>query len=745
MKKLLLFGSLALSMGVFGQNARGLRPATFSPGISQNGSTSRLAGGYNQVNNLTCTDTLRYVLNKQASLWNGTGAWNSNFATFNCYKADNEAIAQTFHQSGGSVTISKVEFYGNNDATNGTTSVTVQAAVYNVNGSGVPTTMLGSGNLTISSTTAAYQYVTLATPVTVTGDYAIVLTPTNTNGVLEYFVSSPDPGEPMDGENLTHYKSGYYPNSGAAYVTIPALTTGDATNFPSGPYDFEPLLSPIVSYSLTSSMSATPNPVCLGTAVTLNSSAGPAGVLSSPMYTFGAFLTHFGLQPSDSTLAWDMDGTLSNLIWNTNPSYTYATAGTYTATMYVLGGFSHSCLDQAPTTITVQAPPTATFSYANTAYCTGASNPSPTLGTSTAGTFSAMPAGMNFVSASTGVINLATSAAGTYTVTNNVAAGTCPAANASFTVTVNAAPSVTLSGMSPACSNDADITLSGGAPAGGTYSGTGVTGGMFDPSAGTQTITYSYTDANSCSGSATTTATVNTNPAVTFSTPSATCSNNIPFTLTGGAPAGGTYSGTGVTGSDFDPAAGTQTLTYMYTDANGCAGSATAMMTVNTAPTATFSGLPATVCVNAGDITLSGGAPAGGTYTGTGVTAGVFSPSGAGAGTYTLTYTYTDANNCTDSEDATIMVDPCIGLKEVNDAGAVVMYPNPAKSQVTFSLVKNTDKAEVAIYTVEGKLVYQANFNSNKGTIDVNNFARGLYFVHVKADNTTSITKLMVD
>lgn len=44
-----------------------------------------------------------------------------------------------------------------------------------------------------------------------------------------------------------------------------------------------------------------------------------------------------------------------------------------------------------------------------------------------------------------------------------------------------------------------------------------------------------------------------------------------------GSPAGGTWSGTGVTGNNFDPTGllGTNTLTYTYTDDNGCTNSAT--------------------------------------------------------------------------------------------------------------------------------------------------------------------------
>ncbi|MFT3885789.1 MAG: T9SS type A sorting domain-containing protein [Flavobacteriales bacterium] len=101
-----------------------------------------------------------------------------------------------------------------------------------------------------------------------------------------------------------------------------------------------------------------------------------------------------------------------------------------------------------------------------------------------------------------------TDAAGVYTYTVN---GTSPCANASATVTVgvNALPVVSAGSYGPLCTSDAPIALTDGSPAGGTFSGTGVSGGDFDPSVGTQTITYNYTDGNSCSSSATTVINVN--------------------------------------------------------------------------------------------------------------------------------------------------------------------------------------------------------------------------------------------
>jgi hypothetical protein len=86
---------------------------------------------------------------------------------------------------------------------------------------------------------------------------------------------------------------------------------------------------------------------------------------------------------------------------------------------------------------------------------------------------------------------------------------------ATATTTVNTL-TVTSGTYAPVCSNDADIPLLG-SPSGGVWSGMGVSGSqaagyVFDPSAGTQTLTYSYTNANGCSKSATTVITVNPSP-----------------------------------------------------------------------------------------------------------------------------------------------------------------------------------------------------------------------------------------
>ncbi len=73
-------------------------------------------------------------------------------------------------------------------------------------------------------------------------------------------------------------------------------------------------------------------------------------------------------------------------------------------------------------------------------------------------------------------------------------------------ITVNAIPEVSLEPFDWVCAGWPAFELTGGMPAGGEYSGPGIENGWFDPASagvGTHTITYTYTDLNSCENFAT--------------------------------------------------------------------------------------------------------------------------------------------------------------------------------------------------------------------------------------------------
>ena len=115
-----------------------------------------------------------------------------------------------------------------------------------------------------------------------------------------------------------------------------------------------------------------------------------------------------------------------------------STPGTYTVTYTFTNG---TCSNTTTTSVTINALPAATISYAGSPYCaTGTATV--TLTGQAGGPYTA-PAGVS-INAATGDINLATSTPGTYTVTYTFTNGTC--SNTTTTsVTINALPAATIS------------------------------------------------------------------------------------------------------------------------------------------------------------------------------------------------------------------------------------------------------------------------------------------------------------
>ena len=343
----------------------------------------------------------------------------------------------------------------------------------------------------------------------------------------------------------------------------------------------------------------------------------------------------------------------------------------------------------------------------------------------------------------------------TYTFTD---ANGCTA-SASDDVEVFALPVVAFTAPADLCI-DAGVQagLGGGTPTGGVYSGPGVTddgNGMtysFDPAAagvGTHTLTYTFTDTNGCTDSASDDVEVFALPTVTFTAPVDLCvDEGVQAGLGGGTPNGGIYSGAGVTDDgngmtySFDPAAagvGTHTLTYTFTDANGCTDSASDDVEVFALPTVTFTAPPSPVCPGAVLTGQGGGTPSGGVYSGPGVTDDgngttyTFDAGAAGNGTHTLTYTFTDANGCTGSASDTVTVedtqDPVVtcptDITQNNDpgvCGAVVTFTPTATDNcpgVTVSSVPASGSVFPVGITTVTVTATDASGNTDTCTFDV--------------------------
>lgn len=244
----------------------------------------------------------------------------------------------------------------------------------------------------------------------------------------------------------------------------------------------------------------------------------------------------------------------------------------------------------------------------------------------------------------------------TYTLVQNGCSG-----SDSDTVLVDSLPVAILSSLPALCESEPSINLSAFANTTvGYFIGPGVSGNNFDPStAGFGSHQIQFITTNSCGNDTSSQIiVVHPNPTVSLAAVAAVCVNAVPAALTGGSPSGGSYSGTGVTGGIFDPAAagiGTHSITYSYTNSNGCTAEDTASIQVNALPLVSLNPIGG-ICVNRIPFPLAGGSPTGGVYSGTGVVSGNFSATTAGVGTHPISYSYTDANGCLNTSQITVAV-----------------------------------------------------------------------------------------
>lgn len=349
-----------------------------------------------------------------------------------------------------------------------------------------------------------------------------------------------------------------------------------------------------------------------------------------------------------------------------------STPGTYTVS-YRFWDPVTFCENIAYTTITINALPTATISYDGDPYC-ALGIATPTITGTLSGTFSST-AGLA-IDASTGVVDLETSTPGTYSVTYTFSESGCTSST-SASITVNALPTaiITYSGTPFCAEGTADVTQVG--TPGGTYSSTAglainATSGQLDLAAstpGTYTVTYDFTD-GTCTNSVTTQVEINALPTATVSyDDNPYCASGVAVvTITGTS--GGTFASTAglvinTTTGEVDLAASTTgiyTVTYSFSDANGCSNTTTSTITINPLPAATIAYLDGPYCNYEGyfaDVVITG--TLGGTFS---ADAGLVIDSNTGAvslgsdpGVYTVTYTFTDGS-CTNSTQTTIEIHP---------------------------------------------------------------------------------------
>ncbi len=541
---------------------------------------------------------------------------------------------------------------------------TVSNADFTLTGPGGPYTLSGVTGLSCSGAAGQENNfsATVSPPLTASGSYQLCLTSaagsvtdlcgnvapagclnfTITNGITATAAANQTICAGGTGVNLTGSASG---GSGYTYSWTPTAGL-------SNPNIANPIATPATTTTYT--LVATSSNGCAASATT-TVTVNPAPTVSVTPSTTICQGNSVNLTASGMT----------TYSWTPTTGLTPTTGATVSASpaatqVYTVTGSTPGCPNStASTTVTVTIRPIPNFTVGGN-FCAGASSVNftntTTLATGATTYAWTFPSGTPASSTAASPSGVTWATPGTYNIT--LVATTAGCSNTvTIPITINPAPTVSITRTQPPCNGgNGTITATGSVAGTFSWSSGQTTAGVHTVPPGSYTVTF--TSAAGCVATATTTVTAPPVLAITASGTNATCVGTCNGTLTANTATGGTapytYSWNGGLGAGQNKTsvcAGTYIVTV--TDANNC--TATATVTITASPLNTIAaGTNQTVCANSPltAITLATTGATGATFTGlpsgvTGSWAGnVVTISGTPTAGGTFNYTVTTTGGC---------------------------------------------------------------------------------------------------
>jgi len=450
----------------------------------------------------------------------------------------------------------------------------------------------------------------------------------------------------------TFYTSGDFSSDVAL---DPSTTANTASEGPQGDDGYVAKYSTCTPSTAPTSISATTNPICPGSSSDLTVQGGSLGT-GADWYWYTS----------------SCGGTAAG----TGTSITVSP--TTTTTYYVRAEGTCGTTACAQVTITVNTESTAptSISTATTDICSGdmasLSVTGGSLGTGADWEWYSGSCGGTPVGTGTSV-NVSPTTTTTYYVRAEGDCNTTACAQVTITVTTTPTPSITSSAADICEGSDLNLI---GTPTGGSWSvvsGPGSVTGSTLSATGSGTINIEYTvTSGTCSGSDTQAITALAASDASWTSPGTVCESggtiDLNTLITGDT--GGSWSGTAVSGSTFDPAGQNgNTITITYDVGTTCPDSEQHDITVEASVAATWMA-PASICES--DVPLDLDAlvtgSTGGTWTGTGVSGSTFDPTGL-SGMISITYSV-GSGSCSDmlSQDIEVLSAPATPTFSANDS-----------------------------------------------------------------------------
>lgn len=589
------------------------------------------------LKNLNCQDTLRYAEAKEQTL-----SSNPTYYFQELWRADNEEISMAFLSSFSS-SIHGVEILARRSSSSQPNGVVVQASIYSASQSFEPSMLIGSATITITdNVNFNYYNINFPVPLNVSGNYCVVVKPITTDGIIDLYVN--DVNVSSHDELLCRFKSDYYPSSSGQWIAIPSFS-----EYTVQPANFEPLVAPIVSYNLGTQIISSEQVICKDEILTLNSQVTPSGIYGNRFYNWYSFWSYFNTGTIDSTLNWQTPNNLiANNSYGAQTSVQYNSVAQHSISLFNEFGFYSNCLDQDTIIITINEPNTS--------------------------------AGNDIVICEGESVTLTATGANSYNWNNNVLNGQ--------PFTPNNSGSYIVEGLSTfGCIKKDTLSL-----------------------------------------------TVNPITTPTFVQVEPYCQNATPAILPTTSDNG--ILGTWIPATISSATVGTATYTFTPTSTTSptCAAVTTMAVTINSLPNVILA-LFNSVCDTAGLVNLTGGSPAGGTYSGTSISNNSFNTA-IGLGTYPITYNFSDNNGCSSSATSNLTVIDCSGASFVElTVNEISVYPNPTDNIFTIEVSDFIIGQTFTVYDIRGRLLLNGKLNETKTPINVSSFATGTYYVNLPESN----------
>jgi hypothetical protein len=193
------------------------------------------------------------------------------------------------------------------------------------------------------------------------------------------------------------------------------------------------------------------------------------------------------------------------------------------------------------------------------------------------------------------------------------------------------------------------------------------------------------------------------------------------------------------------------TFTVSVTDplAPLCDTTITIPVVIDPTPAVFISNLDPQYYDNEPPFTLDG-VPAGGTFTGPGVSGNQFNPSSLADGTYTITYNYTDANGCSGTYSQDVNIVPIEGIGGVGIDRGISIYPNPSEGvfNMNIKLPSSAQSVVMRVNDIVGRQVFVHDFGSIQSELlsnfDFGTWAKGSYYVTIDVDGEHFYRKITI-